>query len=71
MQEKRKKPGPKPISPYTREIENFIKKIYSQLSEQEKRIYAAVEAVKSLPRRGRLWVKPRGHGLLAPLQSTT
>ena len=55
MQEKRKKPGPKPISPYTREIENFIKKTYSQLSEQEKRTYAAVEALK-LPRGGKSYI---------------
>jgi hypothetical protein len=55
IQEERKKPGPKPISPYTREIEDFIKKTYSQLSEQEKRTYAAVEALK-LPRGGKSYI---------------
>ena len=55
MQEKRKKPGPKPFLPYTREIEIFIKETYSQLSEREKRIYAAVEALK-LPRGGKSFI---------------
>jgi len=55
MQEKRKKPGPKLFSPYTQEIEAFIKETYSQLSEREKRSYAAVEALK-LPRGGKSYI---------------
>ncbi len=55
MQEKRKKPGPKLFSPYTKEIEIFIKENYSQLSEREKRTYAAVEALK-LPRGGKSYI---------------
>ena len=55
MQEKRKKPGPKLFSPYTQEIEGFIKETYSQLSEREKRSYAAVEALK-LPRGGKSYI---------------
>ena len=51
MQEKRKKPGPKLLSPYTQEIENSIKNIYLQLSEKDRRKYAAIEALK-LPRGG-------------------
>ena len=55
MQEKRNKPGPKLFSPYTQEIETFIKITYSQLSESEKRSYAAVEAFK-LPRGGKTYI---------------
>ena len=55
MQERRKKPGPKLFSPYIQEIETFIKKTYSQLSEREKRSYAAVEALK-LPRGGKSYI---------------
>ncbi|MCF8093499.1 MAG: hypothetical protein K9K40_13715 [Desulfotignum sp.] len=55
MQKKRKKPGPKPFSPYTREIAAFIKETYSQLSEQDKRTYAAIEALK-LPRGGKTFI---------------
>ena len=55
MQEKRKKPGPKLFSPYTKEIEAFIKETYSQLSECEKRSYAAVEALK-LPHGGKSYI---------------
>ena len=55
MQEKREKPGPKLFSPYTQEIETFIKETYSQLSEREKRSYAAVEALK-LPRGGKSYI---------------
>ena len=51
MQEKRKKTGPKFLSPYTQEIENSIKNIYLQLSEKDRRKYAAIEALK-LPRGG-------------------
>ncbi len=55
MQDKKKKPGPKPFLPYTRDIEIFIKETYSQLSEREKRTYAAVEALK-LPRGGKSYI---------------
>ena len=55
MQEKRKKPGPKLFSPYTQKIGAFIKETYSQLSEREKRSYAAVEALK-LPRGGKSYI---------------
>jgi hypothetical protein len=51
MQKKRKKPGPKLLSPYTEQIENLIKDTYLQLSEKDRRAYAAVEALK-LPRGG-------------------
>ena len=51
MRKKRKKPGPKLLSPYTPEIENLIKSTYSQLSEKDRRTYAAIEALK-LPRGG-------------------
>ena len=55
MQKKNKKPGPKPFSPYTREIETLIKETYSQLSELDKRTYAAIEALK-LPRGGNSYI---------------
>jgi hypothetical protein len=51
MQKKRKKPGPKLLSPYTEQVENLIKNTYLQLSEKDRRAYAAVEALK-LPRGG-------------------
>ena len=51
MRKKRKKPGPKLLSPYTQKIENLIKSTYSQLSEKDRRTYAAIEALK-LPRGG-------------------
>ena len=51
MQKKRKKSGPKLLSPYTKEIENLIKKTYLQLSEKDRRTYAAIEVLK-LPRGG-------------------
>ncbi len=51
MQKKRKKTGPKLLSPYTQEIENLIKNTYLQLSEKDRRRYAAIEALK-LPRGG-------------------
>ena len=46
MQKKRKKPGSKLLSPYTKEIENLIKNTYLQLSEKDRRTYAAIEALK-------------------------
>jgi hypothetical protein len=51
MQKTKKKPGPKFLSPYSSDMEIFIQETYSQLSELEKRTYAAVEALK-LPRGG-------------------
>ena len=51
MKKKRKKTGPKLLSPYTQEIENSIRNTYRQLSEKDRRKYAAVEAVK-LPHGG-------------------
>ena len=51
MQKKRKKPGPKLLLPYTEQIENLIKNTYLQLSEKDRRTYAAIEALK-LPRGG-------------------
>ena len=51
MQKKRKKTGPKLLSPYTQQIENLIKNTYLQLSEKDRRTYAAIEALK-LPRGG-------------------
>lgn len=49
------KPGPKPLSPYPAEIEQFIKGTYSKLSEKERRTYAAIEALK-LPRGGKEYI---------------
>jgi hypothetical protein len=51
MQKKRKKPGPKLLSPYTEQIESLIKNTYLQLSEKDRRTYVAIEALK-LPRGG-------------------
>ena len=51
MQNKRKKPGPKLLSPYTQEVEDLIKNTYLQLSEKDRRRYAAIEVLK-LPRGG-------------------
>ena len=47
--EKNTKPGPKLLSPYPAKIENHIKNTYSNLSEKDRRAYAAIEALK-LPR---------------------
>lgn len=51
LRKKRKKPGPKLLSPYTQQIENLIVSTYTQLSEKDRRTYAATEALK-LPRGG-------------------
>ncbi len=45
------KPGPKLLSPYSAEIKKHIKNTYSNLSEKDRRAYAAIEALK-LPRGG-------------------
>ena len=52
---RKKKPGPKPLSPYPAEIEKFIKDTYAKLSEKDRRTYAAVEALK-LPRGGKAYI---------------
>jgi len=55
MMKKRKKPGPDKISPYSDEIEEYIRGIYKQLSENERRKYAAVEALK-IPKGGQSYI---------------
>lgn len=50
-----KKSGPKLLSPYTQEIENLIRSTYLQLSEKDRRKYAAIEALK-LPRGGKAYL---------------
>jgi hypothetical protein len=55
MKEKNIKFGPKPLSPYTAEIEKFIKDTYLTLSEKDRRVYAAIEALK-LPRGGKAYI---------------
>ena len=55
MQKKSKKTGPKLLSPYTEQVENLIKNTYLQLSEKDRRTYAAIEALK-LPRGGIAYV---------------
>ena len=51
MKRSGKKSGPNLLTPYTEEIENLIKDTYLQLSEKNRRTYAAIEALK-LPRGG-------------------
>jgi len=55
IQKKSKKAGPKLLSPYTQEIENLIRNTYLQLSEKDRRKYAAIEALK-LPRGGKAYL---------------
>jgi len=55
MIEKKIISGPKPLSPYTVEIENFIKETYLKLSEKDRRAYAAIEALK-FPRGGKAYI---------------
>lgn len=45
------KPGPEPLSPYPAEVEKYIKDTYFTLSEKDRRVYVATEALK-LPRGG-------------------
>ena len=47
--------GPKLLSPYLAEIEKHIKDTYSNLSEKDRRLYAAIEALK-LPRGGKAYI---------------
>ncbi len=47
MSETRKKPGPKRLAPYSEDVEEKTKALYNQLSEKDRRIYAAAEAQKS------------------------
>ena len=49
------KSGPKPLTPYSGEMEKFIKETYSKLSEKDRRRYAAIEALK-LPRGGKAYI---------------
>lgn len=53
--EKETKPGPKLLSPYPAEIEEHIKNTYCNLSEKDRRAYAAIEALK-LPRGGMAYI---------------
>jgi hypothetical protein len=55
MKKKKEKPGPKFLSPYTKEMEKLIKNTYLQLPENKRRTYAAVEALK-LPRGGKIYI---------------
>jgi len=55
MTKKNLKSGPKPFSAYPSGIEKFIKETYSKLSEKDRRVYAAVEALK-LPRGGKSYM---------------
>ena len=55
MQKKIKKRGPKPLLPYSKETEELIKETYIQLSEKDRRIYAAIETLK-LPRGGKSYI---------------
>lgn len=43
---KRKAPGPKPLKPYSIEVEGLMKQVYAGLSEKDRRAYAAIEAIK-------------------------
>ncbi len=52
---KKIKPGPKQLLPYPPEIEKYIKDTYSTLSEKDRRVYAAIEALK-LPRGGKAYI---------------
>ena len=42
----KKKPGPKPLNPYTEETESYMRTFYNNLSEKDKRLYSAVECLK-------------------------
>jgi biotin operon repressor len=55
MQKKKAKPGPKLLSPYTKEMEKLIKDTYINLPENKRRTYAAVEALK-LHRGGKRYI---------------
>jgi hypothetical protein len=55
MKKKKAKPGPKLLSPYTKEMDELIKDTYINLPENKRRIYAAVEALK-LPRGGKRYI---------------
>lgn len=50
-----KKPGPKSLPPYSPEIEAHMLTLYAMLPEKEKRLYAAIEAVK-LPHGGQTYI---------------
>jgi len=55
MIKKNLKPGPKPFLAYPSEIEKFVKETYSNLSEKDRRRYAAIEVLK-LPRGGKSYI---------------
>ncbi len=55
MNKKRKKTGLKKQLPYTKKNEKYIIDTYNQLSEKDKRIYVAVEALK-LPYGGQSYI---------------
>ena len=38
--------GPTPLAPYSIEVETFMKQTYANLSEKDRRLYAAIEAIK-------------------------
>lgn len=49
------KPGPKPLSPYTETTETYMRTVYNNLSEKDKRLYLAVECLK-LPTGGKAYI---------------
>ena len=55
MKKKKTKPGPKLLSPYTKDMEKLIKETYVGLPENKRRTYAAVEALK-LQRGGKRYI---------------
>ena len=65
MKKQRNHPGPKPLEPYSQDIETLIKTTYCQLSENDRRKYAAIEALK-LPRGGKAYIS----GLLGCSKNT-
>jgi DNA invertase Pin-like site-specific DNA recombinase len=55
MKKKKTKPGPKLLSPYTKEMEKLIKDTYIDLPENKRRTYADFEALK-LQRGGKRYI---------------
>ncbi len=43
---KKKVFGPTPLTPYSVEVETFMKQTYESLSEKDRRFYAGIEAIK-------------------------
>lgn len=52
---KSNKPGPKPLTPYTETTETYMRTVYNNLSEKDKRLYLAVECLK-LPTGGKSYI---------------